>query len=66
MTDKQKQVPVTKLGAAEIEDVMREGKQDLIQKNAEFLCSLCSSLKCDYCKNALRTGKRRIDNNDTV
>lgn len=60
MTDKQKQVPVTKLSAAEIEDVMREGKHDVFRQNAFFLCSLCSNLKCDYCKNALRTGKRRI------
>lgn len=59
---KKKFVPVTKLSESSIAEVAMETAEEQAAMNPRKWCVECKSFACDYCKNALRTGKRVINN----
>ena len=54
-------VPKTKLSEKEIQEVLSETKEEQLNMRLHNeWCRSCKHADCDHCKNALRTGKRRI------
>ena len=53
-------VPKTKLSEKEIQETISETSEERFKMNPSEWCRKCTYADCDHCKNALRTGKRRI------
>lgn len=51
-------VPITKLCEHDLKALEAEKHMDA--KTANAWCKICKIPACDVCKNAIRTGKRRV------